>query len=272
MGQIVTLNGRPLESEVEPYLQVGTPPRWQTPIVLNGRMVHDVTINGYDYPPAPSDSVLYYPGLPGQRATIWNRCKPGATNDGTITGAIWRRLPSGLWYLGFDGDDFVVTPAHASLTFGTGDFSIIAYGRVTDITATQRICALSYNTGVAADHVSAGLYFESDLAIVFARSSTGTLKAGFNVAVINTWYCVGLSRLSGVLYGFLNGVPMTTTAVAGANFDYSSTGKAYWGAQDNDAGGTSNHLTGDIALEVICNAGLSAVGHAQFFSQTRHLF
>lgn len=34
-------------------------------------------------------------------------------NHGTITGATWTRLPSGLWGLSFDADDYVVTPSFA---------------------------------------------------------------------------------------------------------------------------------------------------------------
>ncbi len=58
--------------------------------------------------------VLYLPGLPGGGSKIYDRSPYG--NVGTITGATWRRLPSGLWYLDFDGtDDYVNCGTHSSL-------------------------------------------------------------------------------------------------------------------------------------------------------------
>jgi len=47
--------------------------------------------------------VLYLPGLPGGGSRIYDRSPYG--NHGTITGATWKRLPSGLWYLDYDGVD-----------------------------------------------------------------------------------------------------------------------------------------------------------------------
>ncbi len=109
MSQIVIINGRPIECERKPYLAVGQPSPWRTPIEINGKMVYGVNINGYDYPPAGTGSILYYPGLPGQGATIWDRSNQG--RDGTKFGATWKRLPGGLWYLDYDGgDDYVALP------------------------------------------------------------------------------------------------------------------------------------------------------------------
>ena len=59
--------------------------------------------NGNHFAPPVSSSALYLPGVPGQGATIIDYSGNG--NDGTITGATWRQLPSGLWYLDFDALD-----------------------------------------------------------------------------------------------------------------------------------------------------------------------
>ena len=53
-----------------------------------------------------SDTVLYYPSLEGGGATVVDYS--GNDNDGTITGATWKKLPIGLWYLDFDATDDVV--------------------------------------------------------------------------------------------------------------------------------------------------------------------
>ena len=51
----------------------------------------------------PNNSVYYCPGLEGGGTTLWDYSNNG--NHGTITGATWVRLPSGLWSLGFVTDD-----------------------------------------------------------------------------------------------------------------------------------------------------------------------
>jgi len=104
--QEVTINGKLHDLDYEPSLQIGSKPLRTTPAIINGKMVHGVNINGYDYPPADTGCVLYFPGLPGQGTKIWDRSNQG--NHGTLTAAgnpAWKRLPSGLWYLDFDGTD-----------------------------------------------------------------------------------------------------------------------------------------------------------------------
>lgn len=72
------------------------------------------------YPPS-ADSVLYLPGYPPLGATI--RDFSGQGNHGTITGATWTRLPSGLWVLDFDGnDDYVGCGAVTTLGERTFEF------------------------------------------------------------------------------------------------------------------------------------------------------
>ncbi len=59
------------------------------------------------FSPPELGCVLHLPGLPGSGGKAYDRSCYG--NHGTITGATWKRLPSGLWCLGFDGSDDVVS-------------------------------------------------------------------------------------------------------------------------------------------------------------------
>ena len=52
-------------------------------------------------PPALG-TVLFLSGLPGSGNRIYDRSPYGRL--GVITGATWKRLPSGLWYLGNEAD------------------------------------------------------------------------------------------------------------------------------------------------------------------------
>lgn len=59
-------------------------------------------------------TVLSLTGLPGGSNKIHDKSPYG--NVGTITGATWKVLPSGLWYLSFDGvDDYVDCGSDTSL-------------------------------------------------------------------------------------------------------------------------------------------------------------
>jgi len=63
---------------------------------------------------------------PGSKSKIYDRSGKG--NNGTITGATWTRLSSGLWVLSYDGIDNVTTITNAAnLVFGTGEFTIEAW-------------------------------------------------------------------------------------------------------------------------------------------------
>ena len=66
--------------------------------------------------------VLYLPGLPGGGSKIHDRSPYG--NVGTITGATWKILPSGLYYLDFDGsDDYVNCGNSPGMNFTSEDFT-----------------------------------------------------------------------------------------------------------------------------------------------------
>ena len=65
---------------------------------------------------APPDlgTVMSLGGLPGGSNKIQDRSSYG--NNGTITGATWVKLPSGLWCLKFDGSDDKIVLASAPVT------------------------------------------------------------------------------------------------------------------------------------------------------------
>jgi len=146
---------------------------------------------------------------------------------------------SGSYSLSFDGvGDYMVTSSNDNLNFGTGDFSISVWVKLNVInTTTHSIVRLSYNTGVSADYSSAGFYETGGVIIAHSRGSTGGIKLASNVINSSIWYNLVLIRKSTVVYGYINGNPMTTTAVSDATFNYMNGGKIYIGASDNDGGG-----------------------------------
>ncbi len=94
----------------------------------------------------PPGVVLYYPGLNGGGTTVVDYS--GKVNKGTITGATWVRLPSGLWCLSFDGtDDVVNCGSGATIDALTGPMAIEAWinpvsegetlGRIADLNTIE---------------------------------------------------------------------------------------------------------------------------------------
>lgn len=55
---------------------------------------------------------------------------------GTITGATWKQLPSGVWVLSFDGDDYITAGTGIVLS---GDFTLEAWTKITTIGAFRSI-------------------------------------------------------------------------------------------------------------------------------------
>ena len=94
-------------------------------------------------PPQPG-CVLYLPGLPGGGNKLYDR-SPYA-NVGTITGATWKRLPSGLWYLDFDGTDDYLDVGQDSSLMPTTSLTIELWLNPDTIVGSHRllVCRHSY--------------------------------------------------------------------------------------------------------------------------------
>ena len=74
--------------------------------------------------PVELGCLLSLSGLPGGDSKIYDRGPHG--NVGTIVGATWVRLPSGLWCLSFDGNDDYINCGNLSafINPGTGPFCV----------------------------------------------------------------------------------------------------------------------------------------------------
>ncbi len=255
MSQIVTINGRPNDLDWEPSLKVGTPPLWRPPIAINSEMVHGVTINGYDYPPCPSGAVLHMPGLPGQGATIWDRSRGG--NHGTIIGATWRRLPSGLWYLHFDGDDNINCGSDASLDLGTGPFSIWLWVRITATAASyQRL----FSFGTTADQLEMA---ENNLNLK-VYDGTGWIGSSLTLT-LDTWTFVGLTRVNDDYVVYMN---LSTNSLANKN-QSDIDEKLILGARARTG---ANAMTGDGSLFGLTANTRTTSMMAKYYQETKHLF
>lgn len=77
----------------------------------------------------PPGCVLCLPGLSGDTKTC---DRSPYSNIGTITGAVWVVLASGLWVLEFDGsDDYVDCGNDGSLKLGAGELTLMSWVKTT---------------------------------------------------------------------------------------------------------------------------------------------
>lgn len=262
MVQEVTLNGRPLDLDYHPSLEIGASPLRRTPIEINGKMVHGININGYDYPPAESGSVLYFPGLPAQGSTIWDRSNQG--NHGTITGAIWKRLASGLWYLSFDGDDYVDCGTDSSLDL-TAALTEQAWVKVTtdqagQIASKDILGSRAYTFQWVA--AASGFRF-------YVNGGAGNDTALTGAASLDTWYHVVATYTSSLIAIYLNGVLKDSRNPDAASINV-STAKLYIGRRAYV--GAEDYLIGSIALVRVHSRTLTAAEIAGIYNRERHLF
>ncbi len=203
--------------------------------------------------------VLSLTGLPGGGSTIYDRSPYG--NIGTITGATWVRLPSGLWCLSFDGtDDYISITDNSSLDL------------VNAVTTEQWVCPSvtlptedKYLVCKGADkymmqHRSSGLF---RLYIAGATIDINSTTQG----LANTWYHVVGTYNKVTAYVYVNGVQENSVA--------SNT------AIDTDNNnltigafplGLTSDFAGKIALIRVYNRALTALEIQNLFNREKHLF
>ena len=148
----------------------------------------------------------------------------------------------------FDGTgDYLNTPSNAAFALGTGDFTIECWIYVTAAFGTtgsgrgaiiSNRTAASSNTSFVLQHYNGKIYFGTVNTDVWPAGSNTTLS-------INTWYHVAVTRSSGTVRLFLNGVS-DATAVTGDTTNFSDTSATYIGC-DGSYGGPLYQYTGYIS-------------------------
>jgi len=109
------------------------------------------------FSPPELGCVLYLPGPSGGGSKIHDRSPYG--NAGTITGATWKRLPSGLWVLSFDGTDDYVTCGTSPNLLIMGDSARTgeAWIKLNTLGGAGGRNVLSYGVGATSNMVQFGI-------------------------------------------------------------------------------------------------------------------
>jgi hypothetical protein len=181
--------------------------------------------------------------------------------NGTLTnGPLFNTLNGGSIF--FDGvNDCVILPVNSIYNFGSGDFSIFCWIRTSKISDYSTIFAL--DDGASGNGV-----------LFYINITTGTFRPYVAGVVQNTtqsiangiWNHVGITRRSGVVYQYINGIQVG---------NFSSTGSIItnqiprFGNYNNTA---TYSYQGNIAISHIYNIGLTDAQVLQNYNSTKIRF
>lgn len=190
-------------------------------------------------------------------------------SHGTITGATYTQLPSGLWVLDFDPTipSYVEIPAaDTQLDFTSEDFSITARIYINDLSAGRTI----FQRGLAGTD---GYYFRvyPDGKILFQTNQAAATQYSNSAngsIVTGTGYTVGMSRSGADVSVYRDGADITT--VFGTHIDpLSSSRTAKIGIYDDL---TTIPFDGKIGFLRVYNYALTAGQHLAEHEKTKHWF
>lgn len=220
------------------------------------------------FSPPQLGCVLYLSGLPGGGNKIYDRSSYG--NHGSITGATWTKLPSGIWCLSFDGtDDCVDCGNSASLDLTN---MIVFEAWVNLDTLAQDAYLLDQSVPSASGKWPIGLYNSSDRIFVgIPASMMGLIGISSYLTAGQYQHWVVVYDIANATFNFyLNGVEKSLSDVGnyytGGTLEHLAIGARL------DTGGPASGLAGDIAMVRIYNRRLSTLEIQNHFNQEKHLF
>ncbi|KKM19638.1 hypothetical protein LCGC14_1653580 [marine sediment metagenome] len=232
--------------------------------------------NGNHFAPPDLSTKVYLPGIPGTGSTIFDF---GGSTNGTIVGATWEQLPTGLPYLSFDGADDKVTisnPAVTTLEVGTVSMWI----RKDAATSTQYIWCYVKEASASVDVMRVGIAGSEELIIDWLENGVNNdgLDTDNGVITISKWHRITFTSDGSTIVCYVDGAPKTLNVLLGAN-----NGLWFADLQTEPAdtlviGGyyrldtLVSDFAGDIALFRMTSATRSADDEARQFAAERHLF
>ena len=192
--------------------------------------------------------------------------RSGSGNDGAITGAVWKRLPSGLWYLYFDGnDDYVDFGTGIAIT--TQDFSLLAWVNRASQGAYSHIFGCSAVNGI---DFRIRPNYDATLPNGYNLTKDAAADApNANTAITAGWHLIGVtfdnSEATANCQYYLDGVG---DGLVNFDVDFGDSFR-YVGITR----GLTGDMLGSIALpRAYLNTILTAAQFRSIFRQERHLF
>ena len=230
---------------------------------LNGVRYNDTEPYDPVFRPPNSGEVLFLPGLGVPGTKIFDRSGNG--NHGTITGATWVRLPSGLWVNSLTTNQEIDCGTSTSLQFTTQDFAIEGWIFTTDMYDAQTIVSKgSFNAdGYFIQVQPGGNLFLATAQAGTTQSNTSqgsqiTTYKWFHIAVVrsgvNAYFYINGVLKQGDLQNIINPVACTASFKIGVRTE----SHQWW--------------IGNMVPPRISNRALSAPEIANIYARERHLF
>lgn len=187
-------------------------------------------------------------------------------NDGTIDGATWRRLPSGLWVLSFDNSNDSVDYSSAANLGNENVYSSEFWFKTNDVTDLQAVFA----QGKSGNDTPRILFYILGSAITFAHRDDASTQMDIPYSISNDiWYhAVGARRAVDSWELIVNGISRGTssTNVGTTTLDTFKYGR--W-----EGVSFQWPMNGLIALlRIYIGGALSVPEAASHYNQERHLF
>ncbi len=207
--------------------------------------------------------VLYCPGLQGKGSSLLDRS--ANANHGTITGATWTRLPSGLYVLSFNGSTSKVSfsaGAGTPLDIDTGAVVLESWFNTDTIAAGE-----AQIIGRGTEGASGWRLVRNAATLKLGYSGSGTITSTA-ILVAGTWvHALGvINGASSVLY--INGV----SAATGTVNPVAATKDVYMGCVHRETDAEALFFDGLIAIPRIYNATKAAAVPLAHYTRERHLF
>lgn len=188
---------------------------WEAKAQGQGQSGYSYMISHYF--PVNLDRVLWLPMQEGSGSIVNDRSGHG--NTGTIDGAAWQRLPSGLWYLDFDGvNNKVTVPNQPSLQI-VGDLTVILWQKIA-VSSAIPFCKHRFSEGeFIISSPSHAAWAQGD------GANRDDCDPILPTLTSNVWQQIVIVRVtsSKMVYGCLNGVD----SIGGFNYTYTVASSAY---------------------------------------------
>lgn len=198
------------------------------------------------------------PNSYGRSGVIWKDIS-GYGSNGTLTNGPSFRAENGGSFQ-FDGvNDYVETTNNGTLDFYSGNFSVFCWMRSTN--------KVDYQTLFALDNNSTGngiLLYTNPTNGVFRSWVGGQVLNGSIDICTGKWFFVGISRNSGLVTHYINGISYGTFSSSGSVLSSQNGRIASYGA--------GYYLNGNIAQVFAYNAALSAAEVLQNYNATKSRF
>jgi len=212
----------------------------------------------------------HQPGLTEPSATVLKDYSRFG-NHGVITGATWVRLPSGLWYLSFDGlDDKVALPANASIygAFET-EFTVEFWFMSSALGSLDTLFDKPYYSHSPPYYQVYVRHTATDTILANLAACSMTTETSWAVT-LNRWYHVVMTANIDLpfLRLYVDGkLEDEDTTKVGVYTNYAH-GAAFGGLLNY----TTSSLEGSMGLCRICNRALSATEIGKYYTAERWWF